>query len=409
VNAKLPTMDELTRLVTGNVDTFILAGVILVLALCAYLLMRLVVMRVVMRIIRHTRSKWDDALADRKVLVVLAWMAPVLVIQAGLESFPESYDALGNLVSAIFTFQVVILLTRMLTAGHDVYQTLPVSRIRPIKGYVQLVKLFVYILGGILAILTLVDASPWGLLSGIGAVTAVLLLVFKDTILSVVASIQIAAYDLVREGDWIVSEHYGADGDVVDMSLHTVKVQNWDKTLVSIPTYKLIDESFKNYRGMYQARGRRIKRAVLIDQSSVRFLTNEEMERLGRIGLIKDYVAKRRGEIEAWNREHGADRGQSPVNGRAMTNIGTFRAYLEAYIRSLPRIRKDLTLMVRQLAPAGDSGLPLEIYCFTDTTVWTEYESIQADIFDHLIASLPEFGLRAYQRVAQADRRKPGQ
>lgn len=405
----MPAMERLTEQLTGHADTLVLAGVVLVLALCAYILMRLVVLRVVMRIIRRTRSKWDDALAERKVLVVPAWMAPVLVIQAGLDSFPQGFDALGNLVSAVFTVQVVLLLTRALSAGHDVYQTLPVSRIRPIKGYVQLVKLFVYIVGGILAVLTLVDASPWGLLSGVGAITAVLLLVFKDTILSVVASIQIAAYDLVREGDWIVSESFGADGDVADMSLHTVKVQNWDKTLVSIPTYKLIDESFKNYRGMYQARGRRIKRAVLIDQSSVRFLAQEEIERLGGIGLIKDYVAGRREEIEAWNREHGADRSKSPVNGRAMTNLGTFRAYLEAYLRSHPRIRQDMTLMVRQLEPGGETGLPLEVYCFTDTTVWTEYESIQADIFDHLIASLPEFGLRAYQRAAQADRRKPGQ
>jgi len=405
VTLELPTMQEFTELLTGHTDKFLLAGVVLVLALFAYLLMRLVVMRIIMRIIRHTRSQWDDALARRHVLVVLAWMAPVLVIQAGLTYFPAQFAVVKNLVQAVFTIQVVLLVTRMLSAGHDVYRTLPVSAMRPIKGYVQLVKLFVYIVGGILAVLTLFDASPWGLLSGIGAVTAVLILVFKDTILSVVASIQIAAYDLVREGDWIVSESFGADGDVVDMSLHTVKVQNWDKTLVSIPTYKLIDESFKNYRGMYDAGGRRIKRAVLIDQSSVRFLTEDEIQRLGKIELIREYVQKRRAEVEDWNREHGADRVENPVNGRAMTNLGTFRAYLEAYLRSHSRIRQNMTLMVRQLAPAGDTGLPVEVYCFTDTTAWTEYESIQADIFDHVIASLPEFGLRAYQRVAQADRR----
>lgn len=403
----LPSMEDLAALPAGNMDTLVLSGLVLALALVAYLVMRLVVVRLIHRIIHHTRLQWDDALADRKVLVVLAWMAPVLVIRAGTGYFPYDLAIVVNAASAVLIAQSVVLLNRLLSAGHDVYKSIPVSKVRPIKGYIQLIKLFLYLVGGILAVFTLIDASPWGLLSGIGAVTAVLLLIFKDTILSMVASIEIAAYDLVREDDWIEAPQYGANGSVIDMSLHTVKVQNWDKTVVSIPTYKLIDESFKNYRGMIEAGGRRIMRAVLIDQSSVRFLTEEEVERLGRIDLIKDYVSGRKREIEDWNREHGADRNKSPVNGRAMTNVGTFRAYVEAYIRSHPRIRGDFTLMVRQLEPEGDKGLPIQVYCFTNTTVWTEYESIQSDIFDHLIASLPEFGLRAYQRTAQMDRRAP--
>lgn len=405
MNLDVPTIDGLRELLGQNVDKLVLAGIVLVLALAAYLIMRLVVTRLAMRIIRHTRTRWDDAIARHHVLNVLSWMAPVLVIRAGIKYFPESVQVVGNLFAALLVLQTVILLGRLLSAGNDVYKSVPVSKVRPIKGYIQLIKLFLYLVGGIIAIFTLIDASPWGLLSGIGAVTAVLLLIFKDTILSVVASIQIAAYDLVREGDWIEASQYGANGSVIDMSLHTIKVQNWDKTIVSIPTYKLIDESFKNYRGMIDSGGRRIMRAVLIDQSSVRFLTQEEMERFSRIGLIKDYVAGRRDEIEKWNQEHGVNRAESPVNGRAMTNIGTFRAYVKAYLQSHSRVRQDMTLMVRQLEPEGDSGLPVQVYCFTDTVVWAEYESIQADIFDHLIAALPEFGLRTYQRVAQVDRR----
>lgn len=401
----LPTLEELNAFFVDNLDQFILAGIILVLALAAYLLMRLVVVRLLLRIVKHTKHSWDDALANRDVFIVLAWMAPLLVIRAGLKYFPAGLHAIGNVIAAILIIQTVILLGRLLTAGNDVYKTVPVSKVRPIKGYIQLVKLFLYIVGGVLAVFTLIDASPWGLLSGIGAVTAVLLLIFRDTILSVIASIQIAAYDLIREDDWIESAAYGANGLVIDMSLHTIKVQNWDKTIVSIPTYKLIDESFKNYRGMIDSGGRRIMRALLIDQSSVRFLSEEEAGCLARISLIREYVAKRRSEIEQWNREHNADRAKSPVNGRAMTNLGTFRAYVQAYLETHPRIRQDMTLMVRQLEPEGDSGLPLQVYCFTNTVAWTEYERIQSDIFDHLIAALPEFGLKAYQRTAQRDRR----
>jgi miniconductance mechanosensitive channel len=239
------------------------------------------------------------------------------------------------------------------------------------------------------------------LLSGFGAMTAILLLVFKDTILSLVASVQLTAHDMVRVGDWIEMPQCGADGDVVDVQLHTVKVQNWDKTITTIPTHRLISESFRNWRGMSQSGGRRIKRAVYLDVNSIRFQTSEEIEHFKRFALLKDYVANKEQELADYNAslKEAVD---EAVNKRRLTNVGSFRAYAWNYLKNRPDIHEGMTLMVRQLAP-GPEGLPLEIYCFTDTTVWTEYEGIQADIFDHLLAIVPEFGLRLYQKPAGSD------
>jgi miniconductance mechanosensitive channel len=231
--------------------------------------------------------------------------------------------------------------------------------------------------------------------------TAILLLVFKDTILSLVASVQLTAQDMVRVGDWIEMPQFGADGDVVDVQLHTVKVQNWDKTITTIPTHRLITDSFKNWRGMSQSGGRRIKRSVYFDVSSIRFLTDEEVERFTRFALLKSYIDSKERELAEFNEAIGNE-SEAEVNKRRLTNIGTFRAYAYNYIRTHPQIRKDMTLIVRQLAP-GPEGLPLQIYCFTTTTAWADYESIQSDIFDHLLAIVPEFGLRLYQKPAGSD------
>jgi miniconductance mechanosensitive channel len=245
------------------------------------------------------------------------------------------------------------------------------------------------------------DRSPLLLLSGFGAMTAILLLVFKDTILSLVASVQLTAQDMVRVGDWIEMPQFGADGDVVDVQLHTIKVQNWDKTITTIPTHRLISDSFKNWRGMSQSGGRRIKRPIFIDVSTIRKQTEEEVERFTRFALLKDYIKTKEQELADYNAALEVEV-DAEVNQRRLTNIGTFRAYAFNYLKNHPRIRKDMTLLVRQLAP-GPEGLPLEIYCFTTTTAWAEYEDIQSDIFDHLLAIVPEFGLRLFQKPAGSD------
>jgi miniconductance mechanosensitive channel len=264
---------------------------------------------------------------------------------------------------------------------------------------VQIAKLVLYIVGGIVVVATLIDRSPLIFLSGIGAMTAVLLLIFRDTILSFVASLQLASYDLVRVGDWIEVPQFGADGDVIDIALHTIKVQNWDKTITTIPTHKLIEGSFKNWRGMSESGGRRIKRAMHVDMATIHFLDDDEMERFGRFDLLRDYIAAKRTELEASRSDAGSE---MPANTRRLTNIGTFRAYAANYLRHHPKIHRGMTLMVRQLPPTPD-GLPLEVYAFSSDTNWTRYEGIQADIFDHLLAIAPEFGLRVFQHPSGRD------
>ena len=257
-------------------------------------------------------------------------------------------------------------------------------------------------MGGLLFIAAVLDRSPVLLLSGFGAMTAVLLLVFKDTLLSLVASVQLTAQDMVRVGDWIEVPQFGADGDVVDVELHTIKVQNWDKTITTIPTHRLISDSFKNWRGMSTSGGRRIKRALYLDASSIHFLSTEELNRCKRFLLLNDYLAGKEGELSKYNKDFAgasAEQQDVAVNMRRLTNIGTFRAYAWRYLKQHPRIRDDMTLLVRQLQP-GPQGIPIELYCFTNTTEWNAYEDIQADIFDHLMAIIPEFGLRLFQQPA---------
>nr|WP_263429523.1 mechanosensitive ion channel family protein [Nannocystis pusilla] len=291
----------------------------------------------------------------------------------------------------------------LLTAVNEIYTRHPQALGRPIKGYLQGLKVLAYIGAAIVVIATLLDQSPWYLLSGLGAMTAILLLIFRDTLLSFVAGIQLTTNDLIRVGDWLEMPQFDADGDVVDISLNTVKVQNWDATITVIPTHKFLENSFKNWRGMFEAGGRRIKRAINIDVSTVRFLTPEEIERMSRVVVLREYMAAKTREVEAHNRAAvPADAADLPVNGRRLTNLGTFRAYIEAYLRAHPRIHQERIRIVRQLHPTPE-GVPLEIYVFTRDTAWVAYEGIQADIFDHVLAVAPEFGLRVFQAPAGSD------
>ncbi|WP_312820896.1 mechanosensitive ion channel family protein [Brevundimonas sp.] len=379
---------------------------LLILALIAFIadfVVRRLLTRVLLKIVGLKTDDLDVLL--RPVVRNLARVVPSLVIQFGIGSVPHLAPVAANLirnVAGAFTIVAVVLaIASALDMANALYNRTERAHRKSIKGYLQVVKLVFFAIATILVIATLIDRSPLLLLSGLGALAAVLMLVFKDTILSLVASVQLNSNDMLRVGDWIEMPQMSADGDVIDIALHTVKVQNWDKTITTIPTWRLINEPYKNWRGMQDSGGRRIKRSLLIDQNSVRFLTTEEREKMRRIMLIDDYLATKAQELDDWNRQL-VESGRDPVNTRRATNLGTFRAYVQHYLKNHPRISQHMTQLVRQMAPT-ERGLPLEIYCFTSTTAWAGYEAIQGDIFDHLLAILPEFGLRLAQQPTGAD------
>ena len=356
---------------------------------------------------RQPALRWLDDLRHNKVFHRLALTTPSLVIQFGLKLVPGlsavTLHFLDNLALAFTLLFMTLALASLLDALLDIYARTEHARTRSIKGYVQLAKMVLWVFSAIVIVATLIDRSPLLLLSGLGAMSAVLLLVYKDTLLSFVASVQLTSNDMLRVGDWIEMPQVGADGDVVDITLHTVKIQNFDKTIVSIPTWRLMSESFKNWRGMQQSGGRRIKRALNIDASGVRFLDEQEQLRLTQVHLLSGYVSSKQAELKAWNAAQG-EVAELSANQRRMTNLGTFRAYALAYLNAHPDIQPNMTCMVRQMEATAE-GVPLEIYCFTRTTAWAEYERIQGDIFDYLLAVLPEFGLSVYQKPSGADLR----
>lgn len=347
-------------------------------------------------------------LQGRAFIRRLANVIPALVITFGVRLIPDMPEAavtvVLNVANAFIVLTLALALSGLLDLGNDIYSRRSgADDVRPIKGYLQIIKIVIYLIAALLMIATLLDRSPLILLSGLGALAAVLMLVFQDTLLSLVASIQISSNDLIRLGDWIEMPKLNADGDVIDIALHTVKVQNWDKTITTIPTKLFLSDSFKNWRGMKDAGGRRIKRSIYLDQNTVNFLSNEQKDHLSRFSLLTDYLKDKQTEIDDWNAEL-KDAGELPANTRRITNIGTLRAYVVNYLKAHPKLRTDMTLMVRQLSP-GPEGLPLEVYCFTDTTAWVEYEGIQSDLFDHLLSILPEFGLTVFQVPGGKDMR----
>ena len=378
---------------------------LLVVALALGRVARFVILHMAKLLGRQPAMHWVVDLLHNKLFHRLAQMVPSLVIQFGLNLVPElsktSNHFLGNVALAFTILFQVLALGALLNALLDIYARTAHARTRSIKGYVQLAKMILYIFGAIIIVATLIDRSPLLLLSGLGAMSAVILLVYKDTLLSFVASVQLTSNDMLRVGDWIEMPQVGADGDVVDITLHTVKVQNFDKTIVSIPTWRMMSESFKNWRGMQQSGGRRIKRSLFIDASGIRFVRDDEELKLTQIHLLTDYIGRKQAELKSWNEAQGNVAALS-ANRRRMTNIGTFRAYALAYLNSHPDIQPDMTCMVRQMQ-ATAQGIPLEIYCFTRTTAWADYERIQGDIFDYLLAVMPEFGLSLYQQPSGMD------
>lgn len=366
-----------------------------------------ILLRAVRSVVDRSKAQWDDALVEHKVFHRLAHLAPAMVIYAaGPLLFPEedqeSYQqAMQRLATAWMYFAAGRTISALLDAVVAIGEKRPGKSERPLRSYSQVVKLVMWLMVGIVIIATLINRSPSTLLTGLGAMTAILLLVFKDTILGFVASIQIASSNMVRRGDWIEMPKYSADGDVLEIGLHQVKVQNWDKTITVIPTYAFMSDSFKNWRGMSESGGRRIKRSISIDMNSVRFLNDDDLQKLQRIEYIGEYLASKKEEVGKWNSEQQFDN-ESLVNGRRLTNLGTFRIYLENYLRNHAEIRKDMTFLVRQLE-AGKDGLPIQIYVFSAEQRWAHYEGIMGDIFDHIIAVIPEFGLRVFQSPSGAD------
>ncbi len=386
------------------------ATVVTVLAVLVFgeLLHRVVrhlILRFLEQVARQTPQKWDQALFDARLPQRLAWGVPLLTWYYGLLLVPFLPEDPLVVARRVLLASMVLVVVRAFDAFLDgvnrIYMENPRSRERPIKGFLQVANVVGHLAGLILIVSILMDRSPVIFLSGLGAMTAVLLLVFRDTLLSLVAGIQITTNDLLRQGDWIEMTQFQADGDVVDIALNSVTVQNWDRTLTVIPTHKFLEHSFKNWRGMSESGGRRIKRAFHVDLSSIRFLTDDEIETFSRWELLRPYMTAKRAEVDDWNREH-AGGGDVLPHHRRLTNIGTLRAYLVAYLRAHTGIHPDMILMVRQLAP-GPEGLPLEVYVFTNDIRWAVYEGIQADIFDHILASVPEFGLRVFQNPSGAD------
>lgn len=342
------------------------------------------------------------------VIPRLANAVPALVVYAGvgmLPNLPDNFVTVTRAVcQAFIVVTVALAISRLLNLINSIYERRPNARNKPIKGYIQIIKIIMFVLVGLSVIATLIGAKFLHLITGLGAMTAVLMLIFQDTILSLVASVQISNDGRVRIGDWIEMPSQNADGDVIDIALHTVTVQNWDMTVTTIPTKKLISDSFKNWRNMSERGGRRIKRALLLDQASVRFLRVEEIQRLARFALLDAYLDEKSSELEAWNTQLAAS-GKDPVNARRVTNLGTFRVYVEQYLCAHPKVHQDMTLLVRQLQPTP-TGIPLEIYCFSNDVRWAQYEQLQADIFDHLLAILPEFGLQVFQAPSGSDVRR---
>jgi miniconductance mechanosensitive channel len=380
---------------------------LLAVAWVAHFIARRVMLAVVNRVTERTKVTWDDTLRDQHFFRHLASTAPLLVIYFGIYLVPDIIPTLEDLIHRVALAALIITLTVAISSFLSAVNTIYVAEYehassRPIKGYLQIITLVLWFAAVIIVLSLLMGRSPVFFLSGLGALMAVLLLIFRTTILSLVASVQIATNDMVRIGDWIEMSQFGADGDVIDIALHTVKVQNWDKTITTIPTYKLVEESFRNWRGMSESGGRRIKRALSFDVNSIGFLTTDEIEKLSRLELLADDIeAKRQRLAEYTGMRPDRSEGLEPTH-RGLTNLGTFRAYMLAYLRAHPGIHQDMTLLVRQLAP-GPDGLPLEIYCFASDTAWVNYEDLQSDLFDHFVAIAPEFGLRVFQHPTGSD------
>lgn len=359
------------------------------------------------RFAKRTRNQWDDLIVERKIINKLMHLIPAILVYIMLPlALPrEEMPTLLGVLQMICSIYIVAVILRFINAALnlllEIYNRKESMKNKPLKGFVQIIQVLVFFVGFIIIISILIGKSPATLFAGLGASAAILMLVFKDTILGFVAGIQLSANDMLRPGDWITMTKYGADGTVIEVTLNSIKVRNFDNTITMIPPYALVSDSFQNWRGMQESGGRRVKRSININMNSVRFCTPEMLAKFRKISLLTDYVDSKQQELETYNEEHNID-GSIKVNGRRQTNLGVFRAYLVNYLKSNPDVNKDLTCMVRQLQPT-EKGIPMELYFFAATTAWIPYEDIQSDVFDHLLAVLPEFDLQVFQEVSGSD------
>lgn len=383
--------------VYGRLLLFII--ILVILSMIAFLITKRIIIHYLYKVFKKTTFKWDDLLSDTKAFDNLAHIAPAILVVIMAPNIFADFELLLSIVIKLTNAYLIVVSMSVFFAVIKVFEynlsKHPAFKNKPLTSYFQLVRILLYIVTIILVFSVILNKSPLYFLSAFGAMTAILLLVFKDTILGLVASVQMSSNDMVRVGDWVEMPKFNADGDVIDINLNTVKVQNWDKTITTIPTYYFITDSFKNWRGMQQTGGRRIKRAIFVDVHSVKLIDPPMREKLKKYQLVTDYIETRQKEIEEYNALHNVDTSVL-INGRRMTNLGVYRKYIESYLRSHPKIKQDMTVMVRQLANEN-KGIPIEIYCFTDTTAWVEYEAIQADIFDHFYSTSTFFDIEIFQ------------
>lgn len=390
--------------VSEYITSAIMFVFIVIFSIVAYYIVKCMVLKIIRPLLLKSKHKSGNLLIEHKIPQKMAMIVPAFLIYALSPMLMHGQDWVRRFAFCFMIFAILRTIDKLLDVINDMYRKTEASKTRPIKGLLQITKIILYIIGAVLAISVLMDRSPVLLLGGIGAASAVLMLIFQNTILSFVASIQLTENDMLRIGDWIDMPSHHADGDVVEISLHTVKVENWDKTVTMIPTYAMVSGSFKNWRNMQESGGRRIKRSFYIDMNSIAFCTQEMLERYQKVQYIQDYLLEKTREIDAYNKDNQIDF-SSLVNGRRLTNLGTFRAYLDAYLKHHPKVHPDLLALVRHLEPT-EHGLPIELYLFTNTTVWVDYEVIQADIFDHILSIISEFDLRIFQSPTGSDFRK---
>lgn len=389
-----------------SLDQFIAFALVLVIAFLADAVCRHILLKIVAHLVRKTKATWDDIVFDHKVMVHLSRMvAPVIIYIFVPVAFAEAGSVTLDFIQRICFIYIVItflsFINSFLKAVYTVYSAKEQLRDRPLKGMLQTVQVILWFVGAIVIVSILINESPVSLLAGLGASAAILMLVFKDSIMGFVSGVQLSANDMLKVGDWIAMPKYGADGTVIEVTLNTVKVRNWDNTIVTIPPYLLVSDSFQNWRGMRESGGRRVKRSINIDMTSVKFCTPEMLAKYRKIRLLKDYVEHTEQVIADYNEKNHIDN-SILVNGRRQTNLGVFRAYLTAYLKSLPDVNQELTCMVRQLQPT-DHGIPMELYFFCSLKDWVPYEGVQADVFDHVLAIIPEFDLQVFQSPSGRD------
>ena len=389
---------------TDDLTSTIILVIILAIAFLGDAICKHVILTTVTRLVKKTKATWDDVVFDRKVMIYLSHLVAPIILYILLPLAISNAGLLTFILRICMIYIIAVFLkfiSALLSALYHVYSEREQFRDRPLKGLLQTVQVILFFIGGIIIVSILIDKSPMVLLTGLGASAAVLMLVFKDSIMGFVSGIQLSANNMLKVGDWIEMPKYGADGTVIEVTLNTVKVRNWDNTITTIPPYALVSDSFQNWRGMQESGGRRIKRSIRIDMNSVKFCTPEMLAKYRKIRLLKDYIEETEKVVEEYNKEHGIDNSVL-VNGRRQTNLGVFRAYLTNYLRSLPAVNQDLTCMVRQLQPT-EQGIPLELYFFSSIKAWIPYEGVQADVFDHVLAIITEFDLNVFQNPTGED------